>query len=125
MTTWLKEMETTVHSTGAAVPAPGLRKTCSGAENPEPMMDTRVFPSFEPDEGMTAVMLGVPVPTLPNAKQLGTERVIGELFAKKVSVIATGVELDVASGKAGVITVTEDEVTAVTGASRVIPSAVN
>ena len=121
MTTWLKEMETTVHSTAGDVP-PVPRKTWSGAENPEPMIETLVFPSFEPDEGMTAVTLGVPVPTVPNAKQLGTESV---MFPRNVRVIDTGVELDVASGKAGVMTVTEDAVTAVTGASRVMPRAVN
>src|SRR5215831_15675664 len=120
MTTWLNETETTVHSTLLPPLWPPDRKTCSGTENPEPMIDTRVFPSLEPEEGMTAVMFGVPVPTVPKAKQLGTERVIGELFARNVSVIEVGVELDVASGKAGVITVTDEAVTAVTGASRVM-----
>jgi hypothetical protein len=70
-------------------------------------------------------MFGVPVPTVPKAKQFGTESVIGELLARNVSVIAAGAEVVVTSGKAGVRTTTAEGVTEVTGASRVMPSTVN
>src|SRR5262249_46714327 len=51
-TIWLKETLTTVASTGP-------KKTWSGAENPDPKIETRVLPSLEPAEGTTAVILGV------------------------------------------------------------------
>jgi hypothetical protein len=56
---------------------------------------------------------------------LGTDSVTGDAdFVLNVSVMLTGTDGDVASGKAGVMTVTASEVITVTGASRVIPAAV-
>src|ERR1700730_9068454 len=110
-------------STGAA--APTTKKTWRGAEKPEPMIETRVFPSLLPEEGRSAVIVGVPEPAVPKAKQLGTVSVIGDPeLVRKVRVIVTGTEGDTASGKAGVVRVTDVEVTAVTRASRVTPAAV-
>src|SRR5262245_39169912 len=86
------------------------------------MIETRVLPEFDPDEGSTAVMLGVPVPTVPYAKQFGTESV---MLPRDVKVICAGTEVAVASGNAGVETTTVDGVTDVTGASRVMPRTVN
>src|SRR5437660_6193983 len=101
------------------------KKTWRGAEKPAPMMETRVFPSLLPEEGSSAVIVGVPEPAVPKAKQFGTVRVIGDPeFVRKVNVIVTGTEGDVASGKAGVVRVTAVGVTAVTRASRVTPAAV-
>jgi hypothetical protein len=84
------------------------------------MIVTRVFPSFVPEEGSTAVIVGVLAPAVPNAKQFGSERVV----VPNVSVMLTGTEEEVASGNAGVTSVTEVAVTAVTRASRVTPAAV-
>jgi hypothetical protein len=90
------------------------------------MIVTRVFPSFEPDDGSTAVILGLLAAVVPNAKQFGNETETGvAVFVPKVSVMLTGTEGDAASGKAGVMTVTEVAVTAVTRASRDTPAAVN
>ncbi len=56
---------------------------------------------------------------------MGTDSVTGDAdFVLNVSVMLTGTAGDVASGKAGVMTVTASEVITVTGASRVIPAAV-
>src|ERR1700736_1299867 len=109
----------------STVTAALTKKTCRGAAKPDPMMETRVFPSLLPEEGSSAVIVGVPEPAVPKAKQLGTVSVIGDPeFVRKVRVIVTGTEGDTASGKAGVVRVTDVEVTAVTRASRVTPAAV-
>src|SRR5712691_12481631 len=109
-------------STGAAPPT---KKTWRGAAKPAPMMETRVFPSLLPEEGSSAVIVGVPEPAVPKAKQLGTVSVIGDPeLVRKVSVIVTGVEGETASGKAGVVRATAVGVTEVTSASRVTPTAV-
>src|SRR6185369_143749 len=60
------------------------------------------------------------------AKQLGRESVTGAAdFVPNVRVMATGTEGELASGKAGVTSVTDVDVTPVTSASRVTPAAVN
>jgi hypothetical protein len=90
------------------------------------MIVTRVFPSFEPDDGSTAVIVGVPDPAVPKTKQFGRNSVTGEAeVVPKVSVMVTGTEEDVASGKAGVTTVTEVAETAVTSAARDTPPTLN
>jgi hypothetical protein len=72
------------------------------------------------------VIIGVPAVAVPKAKQFGTESVTGAAdFVPKVRVMLTGTDGDIASGKAGVTTVTAVVLTEVTSASRVIPAAVN
>jgi len=89
------------------------------------MIVTRVFPSFEPDDGSTAVIEGLPAAVVPKAKQFGTDSVTGTAdFVPNVRVMLTGTEGDVASGNAGVMRVTAVALTEVTSASRVIPAAV-
>jgi hypothetical protein len=89
------------------------------------MIVTRVFPSFEPEDGRTAVIVGVLDVAVPKAKQFGRDSVTGAVdFVPKVRVIATGTDGEEASGKAGVTRVTDVAVTAVTSASRVTPAAV-
>src|SRR5262249_32946778 len=91
----------------------------------EPMIETRVLPSLLPDEGRIAVMFGVPPFTVPKTKQLETTTGSGDPeFARKFSVIVTGVDGESASGKAGVLTCTCVAVTLVTSPSRVTPAAV-
>jgi hypothetical protein len=90
------------------------------------MIVTRVFPSFEPDDGSTAVIEGLLAAVVPNTKQFGRDSVTGAaVLVPNVMVMATGTEGELASGKAGVTRVTAVVVTAVTSASRVIPAAVN
>src|SRR6266496_580253 len=102
-----------------------LKKTWRGATKPAPMMETRVFPSLLPEEGSSAVIVGVPEPAVPKAKQLGTVSVTGDPeFVRKVNVIVTGTDGDTASGKAGVVRLIVVGVTEVTSASRVTPAAV-
>src|SRR5207245_3913227 len=94
---WLKETDSTWASTSP-------KKTWRGEEKPEPMIVTRVLPSLDPEEGRTAVIVGVLEGEVPKAKQLGSESVTGWLdFVPKVSVIDTGTEEDTASGNAGVM----------------------
>jgi hypothetical protein len=89
------------------------------------MIVTRVFPSFEPEDGSTAVIVGVLAIEVPKAKQFGRDTVTGVLdLVPKVRVMATGTDGEVASGKDGVMSVTDVAVTPVTRASRVIPTAV-
>ena len=72
------------------------------------MIVTCVLPSFEPEDGSTAVIVGVPGVAVPKAKQFGTDSVTGDAdFVPNVSVMLTGTDGDVASGKAGVMTVTD------------------
>jgi hypothetical protein len=89
------------------------------------MIVTRVFPSFEPEDGSTAVILGLLPAVVPKTKQFGRDTVTGvAVLVPNVRVIATGTDGEVASGKAGVTRVTDVAVTAVTRASRVTPAAV-
>jgi hypothetical protein len=89
------------------------------------MIVTRVFPSFEPEDGSTAVIDGVLGVEVPKAKQFGRDTMTGVVdLVPNVSVMATGTDGDEASGKAGVTSVTVVAVTLVTRASRVIPAAV-
>jgi hypothetical protein len=89
------------------------------------MIVTRVFPSFKPDDGRIAVIVGVEGVAVPKAKQFGRDTVTGVAdLVPKVRVMVTGTDGEVASGNAGVTSVTVVDVTPVTSASRVIPAAV-
>src|SRR5512143_170591 len=89
------------------------------------MIVTRVFPSFTPDAGRTAVIVGVVGRVVPNAKQFGRERTVGvAVLLFKVMRISTGVEGEVTSGKPGVRTLMTSLETLVTVASRVTPPTV-
>jgi hypothetical protein len=71
------------------------------------------------------VIEGLLAAVVPNTKQFGRDNVTGDaVLVPNVTVMATGTEGEVASGKAGVTSVTDVVVTAVTSASRVTPAAV-
>src|SRR4029450_1137499 len=113
---WFGATETIVASTPP-------KKTWTGDWKPEPMIVTRVLPSFTPEDGRTAVMTGVDGRAVPKAKQFGSESTVGfavPLF--KVTRISTGVEGELASGNPGVSTLITSFVTLTTVASRGTPS---
>jgi hypothetical protein len=91
------------------------------------MIVTRVFPSFTPDAGSTAVTTGVAlVVRVPKAKQFGSESVTGApVLVPRMTRISTGTDGAVSSGNPGVCIVIVEAVKEVTRASRVIPPAVN
>src|SRR5512145_2030180 len=116
-TIWLNDTETIVAST-----SPKKTWTPPWASKPAPMIVTRVLPSFAPEAGSTAVIVGVVLVVVPNAKQLGSDRTTGSaVFDRSVTRISTGVVGDVASGNPGVRTLMTSLVTLVTVASREMP----
>src|SRR5687767_14173472 len=114
-TIWLKATETIVASTSP-------KKTWRGAWKPAPRIVTRVFPSFVPDAGRTAVIVGVVDVVVPKAKQFGRVRIVGvAVLLARVTRISTGVVGDVTSGNPGVRTSIESPSTETTVASRTTP----
>src|SRR5258706_7038184 len=98
---WLNETESTCASTGP-------KKTWSGATKPEPMIVTRVFPSFVPADGSTAVIVGVLGVAVPKAKQFGRDTTTGAVdLVPNVRVMEAGTDWGEASGKDGVTSVTD------------------
>src|SRR5262249_34383647 len=116
---WLNETERTWASTGP-------KKTWTGETKPDPMIVTRVFPSFDPEEGSAAVIEGLLAAVVPKAKQFGSEiETGGAVFVPKVRGMRRGAGGEVAWGRGGVRRVMEGAVRAVPSASGVPPAGVN